>query len=43
MLDPEALILRVGSFAIITLAVVRIVLHDVHNIWTDLQKWRRRR
>ena len=42
MLDPEAFVLKGGTLAILTLAVLRILLHDAYNIWADFQRRRRR-
>jgi|HubBroStandDraft_2_1064218.scaffolds.fasta_scaffold32724_3 hypothetical protein len=42
MPDPEAIVLKTGLILIIILGLVRIVMHECHNIRTDFRRWRKR-
>jgi hypothetical protein len=43
MLDPEALIVKGGVYALAALSVVRLIVHDFYHLLSDLRRRSRRR
>ncbi len=43
MLDPEALIVKLGVLALAALSVIRLVWQDFNNLMSDFRQKRKRR
>jgi hypothetical protein len=43
MSDPETLILKVGVVVITTLALLRVIWHDLNNLIKDVRRDRKKR